>query len=56
MLALNPCIQDKLRQELLEVGAPDILDYDTLDHLPYLEAVCRETLRLFPPVRFIQRV
>ncbi|VDB90079.1 unnamed protein product [Peniophora sp. CBMAI 1063] len=56
MLALNPEAQDRLRQELVEAGAPDNLDYDVLDRLPYLEAICRETLRLYAPVRFIQRV
>ena len=49
-------IQDNLRKELVDAGAPENLDYDVLDRLPYLEAICRETLRLFPPVRFLQRV
>ncbi|KZV64850.1 cytochrome P450 [Peniophora sp. CONT] len=56
MLALNPDIQDKLRKEFVEAGAPDNLDYDDLDRLPYLDAVCRETLRMYAPVRFMQRV
>ncbi|VDB89892.1 unnamed protein product [Peniophora sp. CBMAI 1063] len=56
LLGLNPDVQTKLRQELVEAGAPDNLDYDLLDRLPYLEAVCRETLRLYAPVRFLQRV
>ncbi|KZV72136.1 cytochrome P450 [Peniophora sp. CONT] len=56
MLALNQEVQDKLRQEFIAAGAPDNLDYELLDRLPYLDAVCRETLRLYAPVRFIQRV
>ncbi|VDC02059.1 unnamed protein product [Peniophora sp. CBMAI 1063] len=56
-LAIHPEAQEKLRQELLEVGAPHgDLGYDILDKLPYLDAVCRESLRLFAPVRFLQRV
>jgi len=31
------------------------LSYDELMQLPYLDAVCRETLRAYPPVRFIVR-
>ncbi|KZV63739.1 cytochrome P450 [Peniophora sp. CONT] len=56
LLALHPEAQHKLREELVEAGTPNVdLQFDTLDRLPYLEAVCRETLRLFPPVRFVQR-
>ena len=32
------------------------LPYDTLVSLPYLDAVVRETLRLFPPTSLINRV
>lgn len=48
LLAMNPHVQDTLREELVsarrETGGD--LDYDTLHELPYLEAVCRETLRV----------
>ena len=57
MLSANPDAQDKLRKELLEVGAPDAsLTYEVLDHLPFLDAVCRETLRLHAPVRLLHRM
>ena len=47
MLSLHPEAQTRLREELVSAGAPDgSADYDALDRLPYLEAVCRETLRL----------
>ena len=46
-LALHPEIQDKLRTELREACEDnEELTYDQLVSLPFLEAVCRETLRL----------
>jgi hypothetical protein len=48
LLSTNQEAQERLRQEIRtakkEYG-PD-LDYDTLSSLPYLDAICRETLRL----------
>lgn len=45
--AQHPEVQDKLHAELLDAspGGADI-PYDQLVDLPYLDAVCRETLRL----------
>ncbi len=47
LLAERQDIQDKIRAELNEAG-PDGADipYDILVDLPWLDAVCRETLRL----------
>jgi hypothetical protein len=46
-LAEHPDAQDKLRQELTKARKIDgDLNYDDLSSLPYLDAVCRETLRL----------
>jgi cytochrome P450 len=49
-LAARPEMQHRLRQELLEArpapGAP--VELATLLRLPYLQAVCNETLRLYP--------
>ncbi|EIM90577.1 cytochrome P450 [Stereum hirsutum FP-91666 SS1] len=58
LLAKNPEVQEKLRQELVNARkeAGGDLEYDALHELPYLEAVCRETLRCFPPVPIIPRV
>jgi len=57
LLAMNPNVQAKLREEVkaarLEHGD---MDYDTLMGLPYLDAVCRETLRLYAPVTTQSRV
>ena len=32
-----------------------MLEYSDLNNLPYLDAVCREALRLFSPVTFVWR-
>ena len=48
LLAQNPDIQEKLRRELVsarETYGEDI-PFDDLVALPYLDAICRETLRL----------
>ena len=46
LLALHPDVQAKLRDELLDAGVHEAVTYDQLMELPYLDAVCRETLRL----------
>ena len=46
LLALHPDVQAKLRDELLDAGVHEAVPYDQLMELPYLDAVCRETLRL----------
>ena len=47
LLALHPDVQDKLRAELLDAQTgEDDIPYDKLVDLPYLDAICRETLRL----------
>ncbi|KAK7466274.1 hypothetical protein VKT23_005002 [Stygiomarasmius scandens] len=56
LLSLHPDVQDKLRQEILEArkGNEDI-PYDQLVSLPYLDAICRETLRIYAPLSHIFR-
>ena len=46
LLAEHPHVQDRLRKEILKASNREDLDYDQLVSLPYLDAVCRETLRL----------
>ncbi len=46
ILACNPDVQTKLRNEILDAQAEQEVSYDQLMSLPYLDAVCRETLRL----------
>ncbi|KAK7676944.1 hypothetical protein QCA50_020062 [Cerrena zonata] len=57
LLAENLDVQDKLRNEIREakLNAGGDIPHDELMALPYLDAVCRETLRLYPPVTFIMR-
>ncbi|KIK62429.1 hypothetical protein GYMLUDRAFT_41869 [Collybiopsis luxurians FD-317 M1] len=58
LLALHPIVQDRLRQEIneaLKTSSGKRLSYDELVALPYLDAICRETLRLHPPVTAIIR-
>ncbi|EKM56480.1 uncharacterized protein PHACADRAFT_253633 [Phanerochaete carnosa HHB-10118-sp] len=58
LLCLHPDVQERLRSELLEArsqnGSQD-LEYDELVGLPYLDAICRETLRLYSPIAFVSR-
>nr|BAQ56325.1 cytochrome P450 341B14 [Hyphantria cunea] len=57
MMAHNPDVQDKVFQELQEVfGDSDrpVIAED-LPHLKYLDAVIRESMRLYPPVPIIVR-
>jgi len=49
-LALNPGIQEKVYQELIEAtkGTDRLLDYDSIMRLDYLEMVVSEALRKWP--------
>ncbi|KAI9458417.1 cytochrome P450 [Lactarius psammicola] len=56
LLALHPDIQEKLRKELKEACEDnEEPTHDQLVSLPFLEAVCRETLRLYPPTAGVMR-
>ncbi|KAH8099585.1 cytochrome P450 [Cristinia sonorae] len=62
LLSRHPDVQERLRRETTAArdrwhGATgsDDLTYDALMSLPYLDAVCRETLRLYPPATFVYR-
>ncbi|KLO15341.1 cytochrome P450 [Schizopora paradoxa] len=59
-LASNPSVQDRLRREIRTakktLGPIEGWTYDELMALPYLDAVVRETLRMYGPVSWIWRV
>ncbi|QRW17420.1 cytochrome P450 family protein [Rhizoctonia solani] len=58
LLAIHQDIQATLRNEISEAfeAHGSDLDYDQLNSLTYLDAICRETLRLFPPVVALEKV
>ncbi|KAG6893954.1 hypothetical protein C0992_008024, partial [Termitomyces sp. T32_za158] len=57
-LALHPEAQERLRAEVVEARQAHNGDipYDNLVSLPFLDAVCRETLRLHAPVPRASRI
>ncbi|KAF9490597.1 cytochrome P450 [Pleurotus eryngii] len=59
MLSVHPNWQDNLREEIFEAldnsDANGRLSYEDIMTLPLLDAVLKETLRLFPPVPFVRR-
>ncbi|KAJ4486950.1 cytochrome P450 [Lentinula lateritia] len=58
LLSKHPDIQEKLRQEVTEArrnNNGEDLSYNELNSLPYLDAVCRESLRLYAPVTSMSR-
>ena len=55
-LALNQDYQETLFEEIDSAKKTSHLDYDTLQSLPYLDAVIYETLRRHPVVATIERV
>ncbi|KAF8971842.1 cytochrome P450 [Flammula alnicola] len=57
LLATHQDVQDKLRKEIREAKEAEggDLSYDKLVSLQYLDAICRETLRLHSPVTMARR-
>jgi cytochrome P450 len=63
LLAKHPSIQDQLRAELCHLPRPSNIDddavlthYQDIAAVPLLDKVCRETLRVMPPMHSFLRV
>ncbi|KAF8659052.1 hypothetical protein AX16_001924 [Volvariella volvacea WC 439] len=56
LFAKNPETQERLRDEVTQMlHEKKELTYENLESLAYLDAVCRETLRLYPPLSAVGR-
>ncbi|KAF8072004.1 cytochrome P450 [Lyophyllum atratum] len=57
LLSTHPEAQDRLREEVTAARRTyGTIPYDELVALPFMDAVCRETLRLYPPVPIVTRI
>ncbi|CAL1686479.1 unnamed protein product [Lasius platythorax] len=55
-LAVNPDIQNRLREEVQQYLAEGEMSYESLSKMTYMDMVISETLRKYPPVIFIDRL
>ncbi|KAJ8728455.1 hypothetical protein PYW08_016840 [Mythimna loreyi] len=57
-LALNPDIQERLAQEIKETDTKNSgkLHFNTIQHMPYMDMVISESLRMWPPGLSLDRI
>ncbi|XP_071785223.1 cytochrome P450 3A13-like [Asterias amurensis] len=57
LLALNPDIQDKLYAEIQDKApSRDVIGYDVVNKMTYLDMVICESLRVYPPAAIFARI
>lgn len=56
ILAMQPAVLETLRAEVDAVVGEGDVTFEHIRQLPYVRAVFRETLRLYPPITFLPRV
>lgn len=56
ILAMQPAVLERLRGEVDTVVGEGDVTFEHMRQLPYVRAVFRETLRLYPPITFLPRV
>lgn len=59
LLSKHPEVQSRARKECQDVCGsvtPDAVTAEKIDSMHYLDAVCNEVLRLFPPVAITSRI
>ena len=58
MIAINSDVYKKLESEIDDVmdSSEGALTYEAINKMSYLDAVIQETMRIFPPVSFLDRI
>lgn len=56
ILAMQPAVLERLRDEVDTVVGDGSVTFEHIRQLPFVRAVFRETLRLYPPITFLPRV
>ncbi|KAG7087217.1 hypothetical protein E1B28_013198 [Marasmius oreades] len=55
LLSIHSDAQETLRKELIEARGESDPSYEDIMALPFLDAICKETMRLYPPITMLAR-